>query len=35
MKILMLHGYAQTGDTFRRKVRKLEISLQNFDAKAE
>lgn len=31
----MLHGYAQTGDTFRRKVRKLEDSLRQLDAKAE
>jgi len=35
MKILMLHGYAQTGDTFRRKLSRLEASLQDFDAKAE
>jgi hypothetical protein len=35
MKILMLHGYAQTGDTFRRKVRRLETSLRQLDAKTE
>jgi pimeloyl-ACP methyl ester carboxylesterase len=35
MKILMLHGYAQTGDTFRRKVRRLETGLRQIDAKAE
>lgn len=35
MKILMLHGYAQTGDTFRRKVHRLEASLRQFDTKAE
>ena len=35
MKILMLHGYAQTGDTFRRKVRRLETSLRQLDAEAE
>lgn len=35
MKILMLHGYAQTGDTFRRKLHRLEASLRQFDTKAE
>ena len=28
MKILMLHGYTQTGDNFRRKVRRLENRLR-------
>lgn len=27
MKILVLHGYAQSGDTFRRKIRRLEKRL--------
>ena len=35
MKILMLHGYAQTGDTFRRKVHRLEASLRQLEAQAE
>ena len=35
MNILMLHGYAQTGDTFRRKLCRLEMSLRELDAKAE
>lgn len=28
MRILMLHGYAQTGDTFRRKLRRLESAIR-------
>lgn len=28
MKVLMLHGYAQSGDTFRRKARRLEKRLK-------
>jgi hypothetical protein len=28
MKVLMLHGYTQTGDNFRRKVRRLENRLR-------
>jgi pimeloyl-ACP methyl ester carboxylesterase len=35
MKILMLHGYAQTGDTFRRKLCRLEASLRQLDAESE
>ncbi|KAM0707916.1 hypothetical protein Q7P35_004565 [Cladosporium inversicolor] len=35
MKVLMLHGYAQTGDIFRRKARRLEASLRQLDAKVE
>lgn len=31
----MLHGYAQTGDTFRRKVRRLEASLRKLTEEAE
>lgn len=31
----MLHGYAQTGDTFRRKVRRLEASLRQLTEEAE
>lgn len=35
MKILMLHGYAQTGDTFRRKIHRLESRILGSHPKAE
>lgn len=35
MKILMLHGYAQTGDSFHRKLSRLEASLQELDPKTD
>lgn len=34
MKILMLHGYAQSGDTFRRKARRLEKKLKQTNPSA-
>ncbi|KAM0721067.1 hypothetical protein Q7P37_003353 [Cladosporium fusiforme] len=30
MRILMLHGYAQTGDTFKRKLRRLEYTIRKY-----
>lgn len=35
MKILMLHGYAQTGDILRRKIRKLEDRILQTHPKTE
>jgi pimeloyl-ACP methyl ester carboxylesterase len=35
MKVLMLHGYTQTGDNFRRKIRRLENRLRQTNAEAE
>jgi len=35
MKILMLHGYTQTGENFRRKLRRLENRLRQTNAAAK
>jgi hypothetical protein len=35
MKVLMLHGYLQTGDNFHRKVRRLENRLRQTNPDAE
>jgi hypothetical protein len=35
MKVLMLHGYTQTGDNFRRKLQRLENRLRQTNASAK
>jgi hypothetical protein len=35
MRVLMLHGYTQTGDNFRRKIRRLENRLRQTNAEAD